>query len=190
MIRQSKSRRTVRAALLAGLCLAASVCASALDISDVKNLVRSQVSEDVIINMVRQSTPVAMSDADANELRGMGASENLIGIVRNSYTGGPVYSQQPGEYVMSDGSTTPIYPSTAAPSGTVTYVDPGSGVTYVEPNVYYTTPPTVVYEAPTVVTPTYVYPYYPGYRSGSSWNFSFGFGSGGRRHHGRPHRRR
>lgn len=191
MICHSRSRRAFTAALLGCVCLLAGVCASAMDVNDVKNMVRSRVAEEVIINMVRQSTPIAMSDADANELRSLGASENLVGIVRDSYTGGPVYAENPGEYIMSDGSTAPIY-SPGATSGTVTYVDPSSGVVYADPNVYYTTPPTVVYEAPTVVTPTYVYPSYPYYGSGSSWGFSIGFGGSDRRyrdgHRGGGHR--
>lgn len=161
--------------------------AGALDANDVKNLVRSNVGEDVIVTMIVQSNPIAMSEGDADDLRALGASETLIAVLRNSSSQRRV--EPVGEYVLSDGSTAPMVQ--AAPSGTVTYVDPSTGVTYMEPEVVYTTPPTVIYETPPTVVyeaaPTYVYPY-PTYRSGPSFSIGIGVG-GGRKYHGR-HRRR
>lgn len=182
--------------------------AKALDYNDVRNLVSNKVSEQVILNMLQQSNPVAVTTDQANELRRMGASETLIAGLRNmgGTTGvATTPAPQSWSYVESDGSdtipsTVVVQPSTSPqvvqtyPS-TTTYVDPN--VTYYDTsgNVIVTAPPTVVYETPTYVeVPSYPYYYYPSYpyryRSGSSWSFSFGFGGGGRDYgrHGGGHR--
>lgn len=175
--------------------------AKALDYNDVRNLVSNKVSEQVILNMLQQSNPVAVTNDQANELRRMGASETLIAGLRSmggTTTAAATPAPQNWSYVESDGSgsvpsTVVVQPSTS-PQVVQTYP---STTTYVDPNVTYydtsgsvivTSPPTVVYETPTYVEvptyttyPYYYYPSYPyGYRSGSSWSFSFGFGDGGR----------
>lgn len=185
--------------------------AQALDYNDVKNLVANHVSEQVIVNMLQQSNPVAATGDQVNELRSMGASENLIANLQATASAPTATAAAPAAeswtYVDSDGT---VYSSNQAPGSVVaqpsgTVVAPGvvqtspSTTTYVDPNVTYydstggvivTSPPTVVYETPTYVeVPTYSYPYYSPYRSGPSWSFSFGFGGGGRRHYGRPHGR-
>ncbi len=145
-------------AVAAVLFLSSGGAARALDIADVKNLVRNHVDEEVIVTMVLQEGALPATAGDVAELRTLGASETLVSAV------------------------------TAASTGTATV------------------PPTVYYEAPTAVaqppvvyyeTPTYVYPYAPFprrhyYHSRPGISFSFGFGSGGRRHgrHGRPPFRR
>ena len=171
--------------------------AGALDIADVKNLVKNNVDETVIVNMVRQGGALSATAGDVVELRSMGASETLIAAIGAAApaTSAPAPAttyQGPGEYILQDGTTAAI------PQSTPTYADPN--VVYYEAPTVVTSPPTVYYEAPTVYygTPTYVYPYssYPHYRSSPSFSFSFGFGGrsgryhGGRRHgggwHGRP----
>ena len=199
---------SLRRALSLSVCLTVLACtASSLDFNDVKSLLENRVAEQIVINMVQQSSPIVMTVEQENELRAMGGSESLIAAVKN--TGPVTYVTEDGNtYSVGQGTpaTAPYVQSSPAPSApTVVYQQTEPSVTYVDPNVYYqpsspvivTSPqPTVVYESPTYVeVPTYVYPGYPRYRSGSSWSFSIGVGNGGRhrpRHWGgrpgRPHR--
>ncbi len=137
--------------------------APALDIADVKNLLRNNVDETVIANMVLQGGSLAATTGDIAELRSLGASETLISAI------GTVGTYSPGEYILQDGTTAAI---------------PQPGTVYREAPVVVAQPPRVYYETPTVVVPRYVHPY-PGryyYHSRPGFSFSFGFGPGSRRH--------
>ncbi|MCD8350815.1 MAG: hypothetical protein LUC93_09420 [Planctomycetaceae bacterium] len=178
-------------------CLVAAVLiattASALDFTDVKNLVKNGVAESVIINMTSQESSLAITPDQANELRLLGASESLIASIRQAATAAPATSgtfADGSSYVIDESvapRTTVVQPQTVVTSpGTTTYYDPSTGTYYQSAAPVVVSPPTVVYEAPRVVTaPTYVYPAYRYPRS--AWNFSFHFGGGGR--HGRHGRR-
>lgn len=63
------------------VCLTASG-ARALDYEDVKGLLRNQVAQEVIVNMVNSEGTIYITTEQANELRSMGASENLIAAMR------------------------------------------------------------------------------------------------------------
>jgi hypothetical protein len=52
--------------------------AMALDSGDVENLLRNHVAEDVILNMVEDEDSLYITTEEANVLRSLGASENLI----------------------------------------------------------------------------------------------------------------
>lgn len=163
-------RRLVFFAALFAACALCSGAATALDLNDVKNLVRNNVDEAVVIGMVQQGGSFSVSTDDLAELRGMGASETLISSLLTA-------PSTTGEYILQDGTTVAV-PQTTPP-----------------PTVYYEAPPGVVTQPPTIVyqTPTYVYPYAPYprphyFRSRPGISFSFGFGGGGYRHR-RPYRR-
>lgn len=189
------------AVLGVGVLFAVSVV-HALDYNDVKNLLRNQVAESVIINMAQQDATLAITNDQANELRAMGATEHLVSSIRRAVSAPPPavvstpvpqgtvgYPTSEGTYI----SANEVYGGYEYPQGTTTYVDP---------NVYYTPSypvvveqaPIIVEQAPTVIyeTPTYVYP-----SSRPSWGFEINIGGGGRKHnrwggrHGgrRPHRR-
>ncbi|MCD8139951.1 MAG: hypothetical protein LUE17_09285 [Planctomycetaceae bacterium] len=169
------------------LCLVAAVVfattASALDFNDVKNLIKNGVAESVVINMTSQDASLAITADQASELRLLGASESLIASIRQAATAapGPGGTFPDGSSYVTDESAAPrtivVQPQTVVTSpGTVTYYQPAAPVVV--------SPPTVVYEAPRVVTtPTYVYPAYRYPRS--SFNFSFHFGGGRHRRYGR-----
>ncbi len=75
---------------IAGLafCMMAAAClAPALDFSDVQNLLKNQVPEPVIINMTRSDANLAITQEQANQLRSLGASENLIRAIRPANPG-------------------------------------------------------------------------------------------------------
>lgn len=193
------SRGKTLALVVAATVLVAVSTASALDFNDIKNLIANQVSESVIQNMVRQDTSLAITDGQANELRGLGASESLVASIRRAPTSGTFADGSSyvteGSYaapqVVADGK-----PQSFTATDGVTYqLNPSTGNYYrVSPQVVVQQAPTVVYEAPRVyTTPTYVYPgygypAYPSYRPRSSFNFMFHFGGGGRRgwHGGGP----
>lgn len=202
-----KSGAFFAALLSATLCLSVGTKAMALDYSDVKNLMQNQVSESVVINMVQQSGPIAVTSEQLDELRLMGASETLIAALQS--TGAAAASTPPGvtiTYVEPPEDPSPtsyvepstvVQPSTTA--GTATYYDPGvsfteSGVTYYyDPStgtyIAGSPSPTVIYESPTYVeVPTYAYPSYPYYNYGPSWGFSINLGGRDRPHYrpGRP----
>lgn len=162
---------------------------SALDFNDVKNLIGNQVSETVIQNMVRQDGSLAITEAQANELRTLGASETLVASIRRA----PTSYVTEGSYAAAPQVTSSKPQSFTATDGVTYQLNPATGNYYrVSPQVVVQPAPTVVYEAPRVyTTPTYVYPGYPAYRyPRSSMNFMFHFGGGGGRRgwHGRPHR--
>lgn len=171
--------------------------ASALDFNDVRNLIANRVSETAIQNMVQQDSSLAITEAQANELRGIGASETLVASIRRApaagaYTDGSTYVTE-GTYVAPQAAGKPQ--SFTATDGVTYQLNPATGNYYrVSPQVVVQPAPTVVYEAPRVyTTPTYVYPgyypSYPAYRPRSSMNFMFHFGGGGGRRggwHGRP----
>lgn len=197
MIRMFSRGKAFALATAATMILAVST-ASALDFNDVRNLIANQVSESVIQNMVRQDASLAITESQANELRGLGASESLVASIRRAPTVGS-YSDG-SSYVTDDSYSAPVVvdgkPQTFTATDGVTYqLNPATGNYYrVSPQVVVQPAPTVVYEAPTVYTsPTYVYPgysSYPAYRPRSSFNFMFQFGGGGRRGwHGGPPRR-
>lgn len=194
------------AAVIACLALFGGTEARALDYNDVKNLLVNQVPEQTIVNMLRQSGTMTITESQAAELRSMGATESLLAAMPRRTETTTAAPQEQWSYVDSDGT---VYSSEQAPPTIVaepSIASPGKVIesypstTYMDPNVTYydsdgsvivTSPPTVVYESPTYVeVPTYVYPehYYP---SSPSWSFSFGFGNshryrGGRPYHGRP----
>lgn len=53
----------------------------ALDYNDIRELVRNQVPDEAIINVVLQSDSLEISDQEADELRSLGASQRLIDIL-------------------------------------------------------------------------------------------------------------
>lgn len=191
--------------LFLSLCVAAlgAPSAVALDFNDVRNLIKNQVAENTIISVAQQDPNLSITSAQADELRGMGASENLVRSLRQTASypadagasvgypvnGSPAYVLQDGsvatdEYDYYDQASAPqsaTLPQTTVPySTTTTY--PSTSTTYVDPDVVYydpstpvviNSPPVVVYETPTVVAA----PTYV-YPRSSSWGFSVGFGSG------------
>ena len=60
----------------------ASAAAFGLDYTDVKNLMQNRVAEEVIINMVASDGNLYITTEEADEMRAMGASENLIAALR------------------------------------------------------------------------------------------------------------
>lgn len=70
----------------------------ALDFNDIVALKENQVSDTVIINMIRDSGGVAFSTQQEAELRGMGASESLLAAARASR---PIPVQAPPVVVES-----------------------------------------------------------------------------------------
>lgn len=209
-----KHRRTGWAgAALLGLCCAVlgAAPASALDFNDVQNLIRNQVPENVIINMTQQDSSLVITPEQANQLRGMGASESLIAAIRPAASTQAAVPSSASDYMYpADGgyqASVPAQPSVSYgydSSGNIVYFDQNTGqvqstvpqpsVSYASPGVTYYDPstpiiidssPTVIYETPTIVTsPSYVYSHEP------SWGFSIGFGSGYNRWHGGPPRYR
>lgn len=166
-------KKYVLAAALAVFAFASGAAARALDIADVKSLVRNQVDEEVIVNMVLEGGALPATTGDVAELRALGASETLISAVEAVSRG----TSSPGEYILQDGATASV---------------PQPGTVYYEAPTVIETPPTVYYETPTYVYP-YPYPYHHPrphfYRSRPGFSITFGFGSGGRRY-GRRHFRR
>ncbi len=117
------TRTWIRHSMLAlAIVFSLAVCAPrafALDVQDVENLLRNHVSEDVIINMVEEEDTMYITMEEANVLRGLGASENLIEAMR------PVATTYSSETVVD--SSTPIVTSTVAaqPSAPVVVQSPG-----------------------------------------------------------------
>lgn len=183
------SRGKTFALVLAATVVVAVSSVSALDFNDIRNLIANQVSETVIQNMVRQDASLAITDSQANELRGLGASESLVASIRRAPTAGTFTDGS--SYVTEGSYAAPQVvdgrPQTFTATDGVTYqLNPVTGNYYrISPQVVVQPAPTVVYEAPTVyAAPTYVYPgysSYPSYRPRSSMNFMFHFGGGGRR---------
>ncbi|MDR1745421.1 MAG: hypothetical protein LBS30_06685 [Planctomycetota bacterium] len=152
--------------ILLSVCIAIAgmFSAAALDYNDVKNLIANQVPESVITSLVQQNPSFVITTDHVNELRGMGASETLIGSLLTAST-----------------------PQTAA-----TYVEPGTVyydpvVVGASPTVVYQTP-TYVYPS----HPTYYHPGRPRFGFsigfGSGWGRRHGHGYGGRHHPWWPHR--
>lgn len=75
ILKRLVSGRLVLAALCLGL---ASAGARALDYNDVVELLQNQVSDSVIINMAKAQPSLYITEEEANYLRAMGASENVI----------------------------------------------------------------------------------------------------------------
>ncbi len=136
------------AALFAALFLTVGA-ASALDLTDVKTLVRNNVDEAVIIGMVQQGGNFPVTTDEVSELRGMGASETLI-----------------AELLTAPRAAASVPP-------TVYYEAPQTVVT-APPTVVYETPTVVT---PTYVYP-YPYPRPHYFRPQPGISFSFGFGGG------------
>lgn len=97
-------------AILALVVAFAMSSASALEYQEVQSLVRDRVPENVIINMAKADTSLYITTEQADELRRMGASENLITALRPRATTAPA----------------PSYPSTPAPSAPVIVSRPPS----------------------------------------------------------------
>ena len=192
MSRQSYLKST---GVFLSVCVAvvAAACAPvrALDFNDMRNLIKNQVGESVIISVAQQDPNLAITPEQANELRGMGASESLINSIRRapdgySGTGTTTYSSVPYGTPIATGDyyTGTSVPQSPAPAQALPYQTTATypTTTYVDPNAIYYDPsapvviqsaPTVIYETPAVIpAPTYVYP-----RS-SSWGFSIGVGDG------------
>lgn len=170
----------LRQALLACVLSVSAASVMALDVNDINELLANGVQDSVIINMVQgNKLDRPLSAREIVSLTRAGASQPLL------------------EYLTSAGAANQSY---VASQPAPVYVEPAPTVVQQQPNVIVQQPPTVVtqaptvvYEAPTVVyeTPTYYYPqsyvypqpyYYP-YRSGPSFNFSFG---GSRHRYGPP----
>lgn len=177
----------IRAALLGiGLLLAGTLSAQALDFNDVQNLIQHQAPENVIIPMIQQDPNLTITQEQANQLRAMGASENIIYALR-VYGGTPaVQPTQVTTYPADGGSaiyqtTDGYYPDDGYgysdsdyeyldddyddfegeyyqqyDGGTTIHYD---GTNYIDPNIYQQ-PQIVVQPSPTVIyeSPTYVYP--------------------------------
>lgn len=60
--------------------------AAALDVNDVRNLIKNNVPEDAIINMVNNEGTIYITPEEANEFRSLGASEKLIAALRPTPT--------------------------------------------------------------------------------------------------------
>jgi hypothetical protein len=145
MMKKHFSFALLCAALFAG-------AASALDVTDVKNLVANNVDEAVIISMVQSSGSFSATAGDIEDLRNLGASESVLAAIGSA-------TPATGEYVLEDG-TTAVIPQAAAP-GTVYYAAPPAAVA----------PPTVYYVVPRT------YPRRSFYRRPRAGvHFSFGFG--------------
>ena len=71
-------RNLLGALALLFLILLSSPAPPALDVGDIKSLLRNQVAEEVIVNLVRSGGPVSLAPGEADELRSLGASENLL----------------------------------------------------------------------------------------------------------------
>lgn len=80
-----KIRRPAILGLLA-LAVMALGTARALDFEEVKVLVRNNVAEEVIINMVKGDGTIYTTLEQAGELRALGASENLVAAMRPTAT--------------------------------------------------------------------------------------------------------
>lgn len=196
------------ALMTVALCLSAGTKAMALDFSDVKNLMQNHVSESVVINMVQQSGPIAVTPEQLDDLRLIGASETLIAALQTAAatTAAPSGTityveppEDPSPTTYVEPPTVYAQPSTTAES-TITYLDPGVSFTESGTTYYYdpstgtyiaaSPSPTVIYESPTYVeVPTYAYPSYPYYNYGPSWGFSINLGGRDRPHYrpgGRP----
>lgn len=74
----------VFAALLAVVFL--SGIAAALDVNDVRNLIKNKVPEDAIINMVKNEGTIYITPEEAKEFRSLGASDKLITALRPTPT--------------------------------------------------------------------------------------------------------
>lgn len=159
-------KHLLAAAAIAAIVLSSGAAAFALDIADVKALVRNNVDEDVIVSMMLESGSLSATERDVSELRSLGASETLVAAI-GAVSPEAAASSAPGEYILQDGTT----------------------ATIPQPDVVYYEAPTVVPQPPTVyyAAPTYVYPYrhfHPAphfHRSRPGFSITFGFGSGGRR---------
>lgn len=105
-----------RASLLVSVTLFATMAtAAALNIEDVKNLMRSGVGEDVIINMAKSDGRLFITIEEAEELRRMGASENLITALRPRPT-----SIDRGTIITTTPTTPTVVSSVPAPTTTTT----------------------------------------------------------------------
>lgn len=117
----STPRRMGSAAILALFVMVGGIgAAMALDVEDVRNLLRNQVSEDVIINMVKTDGTIYITPEEANEFRSMGASEKLVTALRprpNSYSA-PVPAQATGPGPVQGGPAAGYRPPTVLPPTT------------------------------------------------------------------------
>lgn len=75
--------------------------AAALDVDEVQTLVRNNVAEEVIINMVRSDGTIYITHEQANELRAIGASENLVQAMRPTATTWTDVSDSPRPAISS-----------------------------------------------------------------------------------------
>lgn len=101
-MRGTSFRKISSCLLLFALVVGFSAAAAALDIEDVKSLIRNQVGEEVIINMANTDTRLFITYEEAEELRRMGASENLITALRPRPT-----SWSPGAVAPAPSSPAP-----------------------------------------------------------------------------------
>lgn len=182
----------MKIALLGVSLLLFSGAAMALDVSDISQMLKSDVQDSVIINMVQsQKLDRPLTAQEVVLLNSSGASPALLEyLTRPEAVSSSYVASRPAPTVVA-GSSAPVYqqpaPTVVTGSSAPVYAQPAPTVmtntcpttTYVNPNY--------IYPAPTVVYPSYssyYYPYYyPTYRSRPSYSFSFGFGSG--RHWGR-----
>ncbi len=122
-----KTQTTMTRARWAGLALlvagmaACWSAASALDVADVQNLIRNNVSEEVIINMVKSDGTIYITPEQADVLRSMGASENLVQVMRPTPTtvpsGAAYYSPSGSDLEDDEESGTPVV--TGSPSASI-----------------------------------------------------------------------
>lgn len=104
--------------------------AAALDYNDVKNLMQNKVAEEVIINMINTDGSLYVTMEEANEMRAMGASENLIQAMRPRDTTVYGSSQTTPTVVVQTTPTTPstLYQSTETPTVVVEVEGPVEGM--------------------------------------------------------------
>lgn len=98
-----------KAVLAVCVLVAGTASVQALDFNDVQNLIKNHVSENVIINMVQQDPNLTITQDQANQLRALGASENLVYSIRTSGT----YTDTAATPVTTYPST-PVYPATTS----------------------------------------------------------------------------
>lgn len=133
-----------------------SVSAFAMDYEDIKELIRHKVPEQSIINVVRQGVDFVLTGEQADELRYVGASEELIAAL--TLAGAELNNAD--AYAIGDGTGDFMTLGDLDPNSTVLSVPPASGdqdVIYDENGkAYYLDPATgVYYENPPYASPSY-----------------------------------
>ena len=88
--RKTVGRKAFLAAMTASLFILLGIPGvRALDSNDVKNLIRNQVPEETIINIVKADGTIFVTLEEADEFRALGASESLVTTLRPTPTSAP-----------------------------------------------------------------------------------------------------